>query len=177
MAKKKRRPRPQGTRRGRPAQGAQKADEDPAPVAKTPVVIQGSLAVRIYSGLFGVGFFVLVVLNATAAKKVGLSSVPLVLVALGAFVCLRIFRTALVADVRGVTVRNYLKTYHLKWSEVGDFRLDPPATRLEGWEMSVIRSDGRPIRLDALRRPFVRNVESNRPLLEAQRKRLLAWLR
>ncbi|MGH2718708.1 MAG: hypothetical protein ACRDJU_09030 [Actinomycetota bacterium] len=172
--KKKKRPQPP---RGRPAQRAGAAMEDSAPVAKAPVVITVSRPVRIYSGLFGVGFFVLVVLNAFAAKKVGLSSIPLLLVLLGAVVCFRIFRTCLVADQRGVTVRNYLKTYRMKWSEVGDFRLDPPATRLEGWEMSVIRADGRPIRLDALRRPFVRNVAVNKPVLEAQRKRLMAWLR
>lgn len=168
--KKKRRPQPP---RGRPAPEPQ----EEAAVAKAPVVIQASKAVRIYSGLFGVGFFVLVVLNAFATKKVGLSAVPLVLVALGAVVCLRIFRTSLVADQRGVTIRNYLKTYRLSWSDVGDFRLDPPATRLDGWEMSVVRSDGRPIRLDALRRPFVRNIDLNKPVLEAQRKQLLAWLR
>lgn len=168
--KKKRRPQPP---RGRPAPEPQ----EEAAVAKAPVVIQASKAVRIYSGLFGVGFFVLVVLNAFATKKVGLSAVPLVLVALGAVVCLRIFRTSLVADQRGVTIRNYLKTYRLRWSDVGDFRLDPPATRLDGWEMSVVRSDGRPIRLDALRRPFVRNIDLNKPVLEAQRKQLLAWLR
>ncbi|HLJ06929.1 MAG TPA: hypothetical protein VKX24_00200 [Acidimicrobiia bacterium] len=173
MAKKKKKRRPQPAR-GRPAQ---ESPEESTPVAKGPVVITASKAVRIYSGLFGVGFFVLVVLNGLATKKVGLSAVPLLLVLLGAFVCLRIFRTSLVADQRGVTIRNYLKTYRLKWSDVGDFRLDPPVTRLEGWEMSVVRADGKPIRLDALRRPFVRNVESNRPILEAQRKRLMAWLR
>lgn len=172
--KKKKRPQPP---RGRPAVAQGQTKEDSAPVPKAPVVITVSRPVRIYSGLFGIGFFVLVVLNAFATKSISLSAVPLVLVMLGAVVCLRIFRASLVADKRGVTIRNYLKTYKLKWSDVGDFRLDAPVTRLEGWEMSVIRSDGRPIRLDALRRPFVRNVDSNKPVLEGQRKRLMAWLR
>jgi hypothetical protein len=169
VAKKKRRPQPP---RGRPA-----AREEAAATPKLPVVIQVSRAVRIYAGVFGVAFFVLLVLNAFSVRSARLSIVPLVLVALGTLVCARIFRASLLADERGVVVRNYLRTYRLHWDDVADFRLDAPASRIEGWEMSVIRSNGREIRLDALRRPLVRNVESNRPILEAQRKKLVAWLR
>lgn len=173
MAKKKRRPQPaRSSARGRPDQ---KADDEV--LAKAPVMLQAPRGMRIYAALFGIAFLVVVVLNAVAARKSALSTIPLILVCLGAVVCLRIFRTALVADQRGVMIRNYFRTYRLRWSDIADFRLDPPATRLEGWELSVVTASGKEIRLDALRQPFVRNVDNNRPKLEGARKQLLAWLR
>jgi hypothetical protein len=168
VAKKKRRPQPARSRPARPA-----AEEA---LPKAPVVLEAPLAMRIYAGLFGLAFFVVLALNAFATAKVHLSAIPVVLVVVGDLVCFRIFRTALVANDRGLIVRNYFRTYRYRWSDVADFRLDAPASRLDGWEMSVVTKGGKSIRLDALRRPFVRNIENNKPLLETSRRRLIAWL-
>lgn len=168
MAKKKRRPQPP---RGRPRDAAEKEA-----LPKLPVHLTASVAQRIYAGVFGVAFFVLLVLNAVSVHKVRLSAVPLVLVCLGDLVCLRIFAVALIADQRGLVVRNYLRTYRLRWVDVEDVRLEAPPSRLEGWDLSVVRTGGRAIRVDAVRRPFVRNVENNRPALEAARRKLVAWM-
>ena len=183
-SKRKRRPQPQGKPRVGPKAAGGGDTEAGSAKPAAPVVLRASGAKRLYSGLFGAAFFVVIALNAAAPAKGRLATVPLLLVVGCCLVCVRLFRVAVVADERGVVVRNMMRTYRLGWQDVQEIRLDPPVSRIDGWEVALVRgptkrspSPTKTIRLDAIRRTVHRDPAREKAELEPVYRQLRAWER
>lgn len=149
---------------------------------KVPVALQRPRSERMFAAAFGVAFAVLAVLNVVAVlgRSGAGALVPLALVLLGAFVCLRVVRVVCTAGEEGLFVRNYLRTRRLPWSAVRAISADPPVSKLDSWRLLVVPKEGRPFGVDASRRAYLRppsrTPESDRREVEALRSRLEAWI-
>lgn len=181
--RKKRKPQPQAKPRvgprakeGAAAKGSAKPD--------APVLLQATPGKRIYAAIFGTAFFVLLVANATVMSKAHLSILPLLLVVGCCLGCVRMYRLAVIADEKGLVVRNFMRTHRLRWADVKEIKMDPPVTKIDGWEIAVVRGPvGRSlrptkiIRLDAAKRAVHRSLEKEKAELEPAHRQLNAWLR
>lgn len=134
------------------------------------------LAQRIYSGAFAVAFSTLFVLNAPSSLRHAGALVPEVLLLACDVACIRALRLAVIAGEDALVVRNYLRTYRLGWDEVAGFKLEPPATRLVGWELKLAMRSGKSAGLDATKRLLRRGDDQDRSALEGTRRRLQAWV-
>lgn len=161
---------------GAAAKGAAKPD--------APVRLQATAGKRIYAAVFGTAFFVLLVANATVMSQTHLSVLPLLLVVGCCLGCVRMFRLAVIADEQGLVVRNFMRTHRLAWADIKEITLDPPVTKIDGWEIAVVRGPvgrslrpSKTIRLDAAKRAVHRSPEKEKAELEPTYQRLNAWLR
>lgn len=192
MAKPRRKPAPRAAATpavgpgaaAKPAVGPRQSSRKGTGKPSAPVILQPSTARRLYAGVFGVAFFILLVANATVARSIHLSVVPLVLVMVCCLGCVRLFRLAVIADERGLVVRNYLRSHRLAWTDVAEFRLEPPVARIDGWEITVVRTRAGPsgtdqiIRLDAAKRSLrMGDPDKERACLEPTVRQLNSWLR
>lgn len=133
-------------------------------------------AQRIYAGVFAVAFSTLFVLNAPSSLRHAGALVPQALLLACDVACFRALRLGVIACEQGLVVRNYLRTYRLGWDEVAGFRLEPPPTRLVGWELKLAMRSGSSAGLDATKRLLRRGDAQDRSTLEATRRRLQAWV-
>jgi hypothetical protein len=133
------------------------------------VEIRQPLLLRVWIAGFGVvwcGFLVAMLANVSAPTGV----VPLLMLAFGATLYIRLFRLAVVANEDGLFVRNGLRTRRFDWSQIEDFRI-----RHYGQSIVVLLRDGGSLGLDVTRRPWL--FASGRAQFDACFEGLRAWVK
>ncbi|MCA1707420.1 MAG: PH domain-containing protein [Actinobacteria bacterium] len=119
------------------------------------VRIRQPIALRVYIGVFGIGWCGFV-----AAGFVDLVPRPESLLLLGMFVfgaslTYRMIRLEVVADSSGLLIRNYYRTRRYDWSDVEDFRVGGPTLGMPfGKVIHALLADGEIVTLDVTMRPW-----------------------
>ena len=96
-------------------------------------------------GLLWVGILVAAIITSPLSD----APIPLLMIALGGALIIRMESMKLVADESGLLVRNFSRTCRFRWDEVEDFRLGRPMMgMLFGQLIHVLLRNGEVITLD-----------------------------
>ena len=140
-----------------------------------PLRIRQPIAVRVYTGVFGLiwcGFVATGFLSLVPRPE---SLIPLGMLVFGATLTSRLVRVEAVADDSGLLVRNYYRTRTYKWSEVEDFRLGNPTMGLPiGKVIHVLLASGEITTLDVTMRPLL--LSRGKEKLDGYIRQLRAWV-